>query len=252
MRTLLQIVQAACDEMGIISRPDSVYGNSDPEVRQLLALANLEGRELAAMEGWQGHWPQLIRAHSFTLAENVATYAGPSDLGHYINETIWDTGQDWPIDGPITSKEWALINYGTASIGPRMRFRVKGTGQSGSVGGLIELTPTPASTDAGRTVSILYSSSEWVLNGAGNDTLEEWSSDADTPLLPDECFISGIKWRFKASKGLDYGEEKLSHDRIVARNIARAGMAPTLDMGRTSMTTRLLDEDNIPDTGYGS
>ncbi len=198
MKTLLQIVQAACDESGIINRPDSVYGNSDPEVRQLLALANLEGRELSAQEGWLGHWPQLIRWHTFTLQEGIDTYAAPSDLGFYINNTVWDTGTDWQLDGPVTSQEWAFLIAGSANTtGPRMRFRVIGTGQPDYLNGMFHVVPNPSSTDAGRNVVVLYSSKWWANGGEDDMPQEEWLSDGDTPVLPDECFIAGLKWRFK-------------------------------------------------------
>jgi hypothetical protein len=46
MASLLTIIQDVADRIGLV-RPSSVIGSSDHQVRQLLALANQEGREQA-------------------------------------------------------------------------------------------------------------------------------------------------------------------------------------------------------------
>lgn len=64
--TLLQICQAACNELGL-PEPASVIGNTDSTVKQLLALANREGKELAARTSQNEGWPQLRSEHQFDL-----------------------------------------------------------------------------------------------------------------------------------------------------------------------------------------
>jgi hypothetical protein len=49
--TLLQLVQTACDELGLV-RPSTVVSSPDPQVRQFLGLANREGRELQQTREW--------------------------------------------------------------------------------------------------------------------------------------------------------------------------------------------------------
>ncbi len=49
--TLLEIVQTACNELGLTA-PASVIGNTDPQIVQLLALTNRDGNELYRSHDW--------------------------------------------------------------------------------------------------------------------------------------------------------------------------------------------------------
>lgn len=251
MKTLRQIVHAACDEMGI-TRPSSLVGSTDPQAQQLLSLAQLEGRELASRENWQGGWPQLRTTQSITLVNGQQDYQLASDVLYFINTTLWDTTQKWPLRGPISPQEWQVLKAGTiGSTGPRMRFRLIGDA-SAPFGMVIRIDPVPSSSAAGNVLTIEYTHRNWVLAAATSTATDEWESDSDTPLLPDECFISGLKWRFKHAKGLDYAEDFNHHEDVVTRHLGRSGMAPVVDLANNVSGVRFVDEWNIPDTGYGA
>lgn len=49
--TLLEIVQTTCNELGL-NAPDTVVGNTDLQVKQLLALLNRDGNELYRSHDW--------------------------------------------------------------------------------------------------------------------------------------------------------------------------------------------------------
>lgn len=241
MRTLLQIVQAAVDELGSINRPSAVVGSSDDQVTQMLALLNREGKELSARQGINGGWPQLRKLHTITTVADQANYAFPSDLQYFINTTGWDRTQKWPLRGPVSPQEWQVLKSGTiGSVGPRTRFRI--------MAGEIYFDPTPAS--AGDTLVLEYYSDGWCEStGGAAQTL--WQADTDVPVLPDDCFILGLMWRFKRAKGLDYGQERDTYEKLVSRELARSGAAPVVDLTGANTSLRFLDEDNLPDTGYG-
>lgn len=68
-KTLLQLVQAATDELGI-TRPTAVIGNTDPQIIQLLALSNRVGEDLARSFEWR----RLVKERVFeTTAAASAT-----------------------------------------------------------------------------------------------------------------------------------------------------------------------------------
>jgi hypothetical protein len=114
--------------------------------------------------------------------------------------------------------------------------------------GQIYFDPTPSTT---ATVVIEYYTDLWCESSGGTDQ-RLWASDTDLPILPDDCFILGLMWRFRRSKGLDYQEEYNAYEELVARQLGRTGMAPILDIAATGRgDVRLLDECNIPDTGFG-
>ena len=243
MRTLLQIVQAAVDELGSINRPSAVVGSQDATVQQLLALANREGKELAGREGIHGGWPALRKEYTSTFVSGQADYAFPSDLQYFINTTAWDRAQKWPMRGPVSPQEWQVLKSGTiGSIGPRRRFRV--------MAGELYFDPTPSADDAGDTFVLEYYSNAWCQSNAGT-AQSEWGADNDVPLLPDDCFILGLIWRFRRAKGLDYAEEYKAYEEEVTTELGRAGMAPILDLGCSVSGVRFIDQDNIPDSGYG-
>jgi hypothetical protein len=238
-RTLLQIAQAATHELGI-QTPTSVVGSSDQQVQQLLALLNREGKDLSAREGISGGWPQLRKEHTITTADGTADYAFPTDLQYFMNTTTWDRSQTWPLNGPISPQEWQVIKSGTiGSLGVRSRFRI--------MAGRIYFDPTPSSV---RTIVLEYYSDTWCESSGGTDQ-RVWLSDTDLPLLPDDCFILGAMWRFRRSKGLDYGEEFNAYEELVTRELGRSGMAPVINLTGQHGGIRLLDECNIPDQGYG-
>lgn len=241
MRTLLQIVQAAADELGSINRPSNVVASQDDQVKQLLALANREGKELAAREGINGGWPQLRQLHAITTVASQANYAFPDDLQYFINTTAWDRTQKWPLQGPISPQVWQVLKSGTVgSVGPRTRFRL--------YGGEIYLDPTPSSS--GDDLVFEYYSNAWCESSVGTgQTL--WASDTDVPVLPDDCFILGLIWRFRRAKGLDYAEEWKAYEALVTRELSRSGMAPVIDLTGEGAGTRFLDDNNLPDSGYG-
>lgn len=240
MRTLLQIVQAACDEIGL-PRPSSVAASSDDQVKQLLALANREGKELASMEGINGGWPQLRKLHTITSVASQEAYAFPSDLQYFINTTPWDRTQKWPMNGPTSPQEWQVLKSGTiGSVGPRRRFRI--------MAGEVYFDPIPDTN--GETYVIEYYSDSWC-ESSGGTPQSLWASDTDVPVLPDDCFITGLIWRFLRSKRLDYAEEYRTYLDTVSRELGRSGMAPIVDLAGASAGVRFMDEQNIPDTGYG-
>jgi hypothetical protein len=230
MRTLLQIVQAACDELGSVNRPTNVVSSSDQQVQQLLSLANREGKALAARAGVHGGWPQLRKLHTITTVADQANYAFPSDLQYFVNTTAWDRAQKWPMRGPISPQEWQVLKSGTiGSIGPRTRFRIMAEE--------IYFDPTPDSS--GDTLILEYYSDTWC-ESAGGTAQRLWAADTDMPLLPDDCFILGLIWRFRRAKGLDYQEAFNDYEDEVTKEIGRAGMAPVIDMTGERVGTRFI------------
>lgn len=242
MRNLLTIVQTACDEMGI-PRPGAVAGATNSDAQQLLALANRTGKDLAAREGSAGGWQQLRGEHTFSTVDGTADYAFPSDLQYFINTTPWDRDQKWPLHGPISPQVWQLLKSGTiGSVGPRTRFRF--------MGNRIYLDPTPTAV---ADLVFEYYSNQWCTDSTGVTGKELFSADGDLPVLPDDLFILGIKWRYLKAKNLDYDEEYNDYEEEIAQELGRSTMAPVVSLdGSGSYGMRLIDNDNVPDSGYGS
>lgn len=304
-KTLLQLLQAACQELGIAS-PSSVVSNSDDLVIQLLALANREGKEFYSYAHRKGGWQELQVAYSFTvegysltgnttsgsaiitgissttdlevgmrctgsgIASNAristidsatqvtldfactatATaaslvfgkdkYSLPSDFAYFLQQTFWDGSYRWQLLGPLEAQEKNVILYGISPVGPRRRFWVEGN--------YIYLNPPPSNiTD---TIKFDYYSNAWCQSSGG--TLQsKWTDDTDYYNLDDDAFIMGVKWRWLAAKGMNYAQEKRDYDMICQRLMARNGGNRALPLNATAAGIRLLNDANVPDSGWG-
>lgn len=315
--SLLTIITTAAGELGLpnAAQATSVIGNTDTTISQLLALANREGKEFAAIGGQWSGWPELRKQYTFTMvtagtfngittvegsnqlrgfstvsgiglnygvsggsiltgAQVMAVdpigltvtldtpaqssvsgqsftfgqiaYALPSDLAFFIPQTEWDRNFRWQMLGPISPQEWQTIVSGISPVGPRIRFRV--------MGNQFYINPPPGATQT-DLLAFEYITNCWCSPnpGAYPPTQTVWTTDTDIYAWPEDTMILGIKWRFKAAKGLDYSEEKDTWQNAVDRQIARSGTVRTLPLNACgSDSIHLLGAANIPDTGFGA
>lgn len=167
-------------------------------------------------------------------------YALPSDFGYFMVQTGWDRSFRWQLLGPLDAQEWQVLKSGISPTGPRRRYRF--------MNNYLYFDPTPT---AAEDVVLEYYSNAWVqsLDGSGKAT---WAADTDYYVLDDDCFIQGLKWRILAAKKLDYGQEKEDYDRTCERVASRNGGQRDLPINATSSGLRLLNNNNVPDTGYGA
>lgn len=304
---LLELIQTACQELGVRS-PSQIFGATDNQTIQLLALANREGKDFYNQSMRINGWQELRQANIFNLAAainltatvsssvpqitaisgntNVLSvgmavtgsgiqndthiltidsssqvtldqqptisgtlvalafgtdrYALPNDFAYYMATTSWDRSFRWQLLGPLEAQEWQVLKSGISPTGPRRRFRI--------MGNYWYVDPVPTAVE---TVVFEYYSNSWCQSSLGA-AQSFWNADTDYYSLDDECFILGLKWRFLAAKKLDYTQEKETYDRLVQRIMARNGANRDLPLNAQASGIRLLNSNNIPDTGFGS
>ena len=95
-------------------------GNNDPQIIQLLALANRLGRDISRQYEWQ----KLNKEFSVTTVDGQAQYELPTDWLHQIPQTEWDRTSQWPLIGPATTQQWQIYKSAIISRGPNLRFRI--------------------------------------------------------------------------------------------------------------------------------
>lgn len=304
--TLLTLVQQACGEIGI-SQPTQLFGSTDDQILQFIALANREGREFSQADkrgsGWQtlhkdytfltqggitsigvttngstvitmtstagisaNTWavsgnglantayvmsvdsstqitmnlPATLTATGVTFTFGKIAYAIPTDLDHVITSTLWDGSYRWQLLGPLTAQEKNVIKYGISPVGPRRRFWLENN--------YFYLNPTP--TNNTDVIAYDYYSKAFCTSSGGT-AQTSWQADSDLYLLDQDCFVLGLIWRFRAAKGLSYGQERQNYDMSVQRAMSRDGVSRDLATNSRGQRLRLLSDANIPDTGYG-
>lgn len=214
--TLKTILDEVCDEIGI-GRPTTYFGNTDPTARQLVALAQTEGKDLARRTRWEN----LVRevTHVTLAAEDqgaIATLA--PGYRSFINRTQWNRSKQWVMNGPDTPQIWQM-RKATANTGTFNNFRLRG--------GRLLITPA---APAGETIAFEYNSLYFCEAGSGTDQTA-WAADTDLPLLDEFLIKLGLIWRFRRAKGLDYGEAFALYEARVVDAIGQDGAAAILDMG---------------------
>lgn len=134
--SLLTIIQDACSELSL-PIPQTVIGNSDPQVSQLLALSNIEGQRFCTLQGPWGGWPELNRTYTF----NLVPY-GPF-IGNLTNNSNVITGMS-PADTTALAAAYnAGIGLGVAG---------QNVYQSSTVTSIGSTTVTMSAVASGTTV----------------------------------------------------------------------------------------------------
>ena len=218
--SLLTCIQNACDRLGIV-RPSSVIGSSDQQIRQLLGLAQQEGKELARRH----HWQKLLKEKSITAtATEEQTGSIPDDFDRMLNGTFYNRTAHRDVRGPYDPVEWQSYKASvTSAIHDAFRIR----------GNVILLAPTP---NAGDVYVYEYVSTYWVATAAASTTpaQAEWLVDTDVGILSEELMTDGIVWRFLQAKGLSYDEQFRTYEAQLVLAISRDGGRRRINMGKSN------------------
>jgi hypothetical protein len=230
--SLLQMVKDAADELSL-PRPTAVINASDPQVRQLLQLANVEGRSLAKRHGWQ----VLTSEHTFTTtatAVQLTASALPTDFAWMVPETIWNRSRKRRVFGPLDNQEWQQIK-GNSVSNVDEAFRIRGN--------TILITPNPTT---GHTIYYEYVSKNWC-QSSGGTAQAAWAADTDTGRLDEYLMTLGLVWRFRKAKKLNFTDELAVYEREVTDAILRDGSRPRLSTNSMS-GERVPRPPTTPDT----
>lgn len=219
--TLLTMVQDAAVMVGL-ARPAAVVSSNDPAIRRMLALANVEGSELARRHDWtalvkEATWTTLA-AESQGLLTTIATDLDQENGARIIDETLWDRTLNRRMAGPASSQKWQRLKASNIT-GPYSDYRIRQ--------GTLYLIPAPS---AGHTGAFEYVSKNWCQN-SGSTGQSAWAADDDTGILSERLMKLGIIWRWKASNEMVFAPDQANYERAVQTAIGRDGTRTTLDLG---------------------
>lgn len=225
LRTIIQNVAADL----ALSEPSTVIGNSNSQIKQLLQLAQREGKDLASRYRWRA----LVRQEQFTYSTGDTdqgalngTVVSDGDVEYIIGETFWNQTLDEPVRGPLSDAEIEQLAAFPVT-GPYERWWISGKN--------LYIDPAPTSAD---TAQFAYKSTFWCETSGGTGQAK-WAADTDVGRLDENIMELGILWRWLRRKGMDYSEEFKTYETRVADAMARdGGQKPRLRMdgSRTSRT----------------
>lgn len=213
--TCLTIIQDVAQRVNLPS-PTSAAQSADPQVIQLVALANKEGE-------WQSNkdWQVLTRETSFvTTAVQLQTTLDVTAPGlkNIINDTIWNRDLRRPVYGPMTAQRYQQVQAAVFA-GPWNQFIIQGND--------ILFFPVPA---AGQTCWFQYTTQNWCESSGGTGQAR-FVMDSDVLLLREDLFKLGVEWRWKKAKGLEYAQEFADYEDFMADALARDGSKDIINMG---------------------
>jgi hypothetical protein len=212
--SILTIVQDVSNRIGL-PVPSTVIGSNDTQVRQLLGLAQQEGKELSR----RGPWQVLTKEKTITAtATEIQTGAIPTDFERMIEGTFWNRTQDRRVVGPLTPQKWQMLQTGLYSL-MWDAYRIRGNDML--------MSPVP---QAGDILAYEYVSTYWLTNAAGSTERASWTADDDVAKLDEELITLGVIWRFLKAKGLDYSEAFSTYERMVERKLGNDGGMAILDL----------------------
>lgn len=217
--TILSIIQ---DAQGRLSQSQSasVFGSTDKNTQQFLAIFNEEGRALRRRYPWQ----ITVKEGSFTTvatesqgAFDGTIVAAANNVDYILNDVMWDRTTLLPIVGPKSAQAWQADK--ALSIGGIYgQYRIRG-------GNLI-INPVPVANDS---VFFEYVTKNWLSNDAGDTFYTRVAADTNLALLDEEALTLGVKWRWLKAKGLEYAEDFNIYELNVADLMARDGTKRTVN-----------------------
>lgn len=186
-----------------------------------------------------------------SLAFGQEAYPLPSDLNYFIPQTGWDRNFRWQLLGPVDAQEWQVLKSGISPVGPRLRYRL--------MAGQIYMNPAPyiptgQSSPISDLIVMEYASYFWVAQNAAPTTAVQTSFvlDSDIAVIPEDLITLSLKWRMLKAIGTAWADEWQEYDDKVATITGRATMARNLPLNARASGIRLLNSQNVPDTGFGS
>jgi hypothetical protein len=188
--SLLTIIQDAQSICGI-GASASAFGSADPTVAQFVALAQVEGDELARFHDWRS-----MKVLGILTGDGASTlWDLPADFDRFApGRVFWsDEGAGAALDMVSDDELVAMKAQGTEPPFPVWRL----------FGDQIEIWPA---LELGENVTTEYRSEFWILDNDGVTRKARWAADTDRAIIPERLITLGLVWRWKQSKGLEYSE----------------------------------------------
>lgn len=222
--SLLTTIQYFAGRTGL-NVPTTVFGTTDPEVRQLLRLLEEEGSDLSGRGDWQELTNEATHTTVATESQGAIKTIASNGFRWIKNDTIWDRTNQLPLY-VIDGVGWQQIKSANTTS-PNYHVRIRG-------GNLLS-NPVPT---AGLTWAFEYVSWNWITDSAGANPSQYFATDTDLVLLPDEIILAGLRWRWKKEKGMEYAEDFARYETLVADALSRNGLHRKLSMSQGAVSAK--------------
>jgi len=233
------IINSVAVEVGLLPSTDPV-GSTEDTFIQLTALLTVSGQELVDLFPWE----VLIKTYSITTqVTDTGAYALPDDWAYMTDQTGWQINTHWPLFGPLSPQQWALLNGSmvtTMTIGSGFRLS----------GNKFQIWPQPPVV--GTTLTMEYINRNWVLVQESPDVYGSSITNGTNIVQYEPILIKKmLKMKWLQAKGMDSTAASVEFDTIFNNRTGKDTGAQILNAGITFGYPYLDGWRNVPFTGYG-
>lgn len=221
MSTLLDTLQKFCRRQAL-PVPTAVMTSKDDQVIQLYALLEEILDEIVTDYDWNKVTYEVTFSSVASELQGNVFQICPRSFYKIKNETIYDRTRKLPIFGPRSSREWAALKA-IPLAGPFYQYRILNDN-------LLVYPEMPA----GHTLALEYVSSALIYTSTVENEdqryVRAFVNDADEILLPQPLILQGLRYKWRATKGLDFAAEFASFQTMLTNAMGNDGTKPRLDM----------------------
>jgi hypothetical protein len=214
-----QIIKQATGELGL---PYGVAQSNNSGTVQAWAILNAAGNDLVQFHPWQ----QLLKEWSITTVANQGGYPLPADWSYFLDQTVWDRTDHWPMLGPKSPQEWAWLKGGLLAAAPRMRYRVMDNN--------FEIWPVPGSYAGmiGLNIALEYVNKNWVthIGDTGEEPADMVAMEGDIVNLHPWLVVKLVKLKFYELKGFNQDAVRQDFVRLFLSLTGKDKGAPKLSL----------------------
>ena len=207
--TVLSAIQSASVRLNE-PRPQFAFSDSTQYAVEVTELAN----ETAVAIAKAADWRKLHKLYTFTGTGQTA-FPLPSDYDRMpLKASMFSTRSRLPLVQVQSIDDWLQLQI-LPVVGYPGRWIL--------TGGLIELLPTLMQ---GEEVKFYY-----ITKNIVSGDKPRFTDDADEFMLSERLLTLGLIWRFRALKGLDYGEDLKNYDIALSEEAGRDKGSRTVAIG---------------------
>lgn len=236
--TAYTILNDVATELSLITEDlADPFASTDPNIRLLCRLSKSFGAELAR----RFPWTQLRKTHTFSTVNGTSSYDLPVDFDRFTPATHWDRSREQPLLGPVAPQGWQVLQSTSAVAGITYFFT--------KYGNKLRLYPTPTTA---HTLAFEYQSNRWVVtSGDTEPTTETPSFSTDTYWYDGPLFMRGLKAKWLQAKSMDSTAALAEFQEAYSAATGADAAAPDLCLNGPG-GFRMINDANVPETGFGS
>ncbi len=205
---ILEIVTKIAPLMGL-AQPGSIFSSTDQEPLEWQAVVNDVVDDIRLAHDWS----RLTEFGTVTGNGVDEGFSLPANFDRFTKTgQLWRPSLNRPLQQVGSTDDWIQKTM--------LTFQNTAYGYWIMVGNQLRFSPILGNAE---TVRFAYQKKEGVLTDVTLAPKDYFTSDSDAAIWPDVVVRTGLRWRWKANKGVDYTEELADFNTALAKYVESDG-----------------------------